>query len=114
MNVCIVVSVFDHFYYESFSFPFLQKKSFIEKENRKQLDEDDLHSRQNYLVEGGREEGRKETSNQKKRGTDEGRKTRRGEQEARKESKKIMREFGKIQSQGNRKRGKTEKGDEET
>lgn len=26
MNVCIVVSVFDHFYYESFSFPFLWKK----------------------------------------------------------------------------------------
>lgn len=88
MNVCIVVSVFDHFYYESFSFPFLWKKSFIEKENRKQRDEDDLHTRQNYLVEGGREQGRKETNKQKReeliKGERQGEVNRRQEKKAKK------------------------------
>lgn len=65
-----------------------RKKSFIEKENRKQLDEDDLHSRQNYLVEGGREEGRKETSKQKReelmKGERQGEVNRRQEKKAKK------------------------------
>lgn len=61
---------------------------------------------------GGRREGKKQ-ANKKREELMKG--ERQGEVNRRQEKKaKNMREFGKLKSQGNGKRGKTEKGDEET